>query len=263
MSKRNTFNLRAIDEQELKRAVKNFNAKVTRQVKKNPDNAKYYPEKVSYAKLRDEIKSRHDLNREVNSLRRFSEKGAEELVSLPGYNKHNINLTKWQKEDMQRRAANINKKRARRRTAVANIEMTDRGKKLGYKKGDFGMGSIKDLEISPTSAFTDAMEIRDLRARHRALIKESTSEYWNEKDRILKENYIDSLEKNFNSEDVADIVENIENMSNSEFRKVFEAEGGNFELSYPGDKQGYEENLSTLNSIWNPKRKPKGRGKKQ
>jgi len=75
--------------------------------------------------------------------------------------------------------------------------------------------------------------------------------------------YIDSLEKNFNSEDVAGIVENIENMSNSEFRKVFEAEGGNFELSYPGDKQGYEENLSTLNSIWNPKRKPKGRDKKQ
>ena len=263
MSKRNTFKLQPIDEIELKRVVKNFNAKVSRQVKKNPDNAKYYPEKVSYAKLRDEIKSRHDLNREVNSLRRFSEKGAEELVSLPGYNKHNINLTKWQKEDMQRRAANINKKRARRRNAVANIEMTDRGKKLGYKKGDFGMGSIKDLEISPTSAFTDAMEVRDLKARHRALKKESSSEYWNEKDEILKQNYIDSLEKNYSEEQIGEIVDKIKGMSHQEFRKVFEAEGGNFEESYPGNKEEQEANLNVLRSRWIPKRKSKSRGAKQ
>lgn len=263
MSKRSNFNWKSADETELKKAVKNFNAKITRQTKKNPDNAKYYPEKVSYSELKNLIKSRHDLNREINSLRRFSEKGAEKIVELPGYNKHNISLTKWQKEDMQRRTYNINKKRKRRRDAVANIEMTDRGESLGYKKGEFGMGSIKDLETAPTTAFTDAMELRDLKGRFKALRKESSSEYWNEKDEILKENYIEALERNYNESDVKEITEKIKDMSHAEFRKVFEAEGGNFELAYPGDKDGYSANLNALKSQWTPKRKTQTRSRKK
>lgn len=263
MSKRNNFNWKPNDETELKKAVKNFNAKVTRQIKKNPDNAKYYPEKVSYKELKELVKSRHDLNREINSLRRFSKKGAEEIVELPGYNKHNISLTKWQKEDMQRRTYNINKKRARRRKAISEIEMTDRGEKTGYKKGDFGMGSIKDLEMAPMTAFTDAMELRDLKGRARALRKESSSEYWNEKDEILKQNYIEALERNYSESDVKEITDKIKDMSHAEFRKVFEAEGGNFELAYPGDKNGYDANLNALKSQWNPKRKTQTRSRKK
>ena len=263
MSERNNFNWKSNDEEALKKAVKNFNAKVSRNIKKNPDNAKYYPEKVSYSELKKLVKSRHDLNREINSLRRFSEKGAEKIVNLPGYNKHNISLTKWQKEDMQRRASNINRKRARRRKAISEIEMTDRGQKLGYKKGDFGMGSIKDLETAPTSAFTDAMELRDLKGRFKALRKESSSEYWNEKDEILKQNYIEALERNYNESDVEEITDKIKGMSHAEFRKVFEAEGGNFELAYPGDQDGYNASLNALKSQWIPKRKNQTRSRKK
>ena len=80
------------DEAELKRVVKNFNAKLTRLAKKDPQSAAALPERVSAAQLRDMIETRQDLNRELNALRRFSERGAEELVDIPD-NYYNEKIT--------------------------------------------------------------------------------------------------------------------------------------------------------------------------
>ena len=74
---------READEKELRRVVKNFNAKITRLAKKDPKNAAALPERVSAAELRAMIKTRQDLQRELNALRRFSQKGAETLVEIP------------------------------------------------------------------------------------------------------------------------------------------------------------------------------------
>ena len=68
-------------------------------------------------------------------------------------------------------------------------------------------------------------------------MKESQQGYWNKRDIIMKKNYITSLEQNFNANDIKDVIEHIDNMDFNDFRKIFEAEGGNFELSVPPDEE--------------------------
>ena len=96
MSRKYNIRWSEADEAELKRVVKNFNAKLTRLANKDPQNKNALPERVSAAQLRDLIETRQDLNRELNALRRFSERGAEELVDVPD-NDYNLKITKWQK----------------------------------------------------------------------------------------------------------------------------------------------------------------------
>ena len=49
-------------------------------MKKNPEIANLLPNRVSYKDLRENISSRQELNRELNSLKRFSVRGAEKIV---------------------------------------------------------------------------------------------------------------------------------------------------------------------------------------
>ena len=251
MSRKYNIRWREADEKELKRVVKNYNAKLSRLAKKDPQNKNALPERVSAAQLRDMIETRQDLTRELNALRRFSQKGAEELVEVPE-NDYNLKITKWQKEEINRRVGVINRKRKERLQKMSDIEATSRGEKLGYKKGDFGMGRADEHALAPLKGFTPGMNRKDLEKKFRQIMKESQSGYWNKRDEIMRGNYIKSLEQNFNPEDVKAIIEKIENMDFGEFRKIFEAEGGNFELSYPPDRQSYDAYLTGLESIWLP-----------
>ena len=242
------------DEAELKRVVKNFNAKITRLEKKDPDNKNALPEKVSAAQLRDLIETRQDLNRELNALRRFSERGAEELVEVPN-NDYNLKITKWQKKEMTRREVIVNQKRKRQLERVADIDMTSRGKSLGYKKGEIGMGKAERIALEPVKAFTPSQNRRDLNKRFKQLRKESISTYWDKRNEIMRTNYIAEIERNFPEALVKDVTEKIRNMDFDEFRKVFEAEDqGKFQFNYPLNKEDQEKYATALQSIWIPKK---------
>lgn len=240
------------DEKELKRVVKNYNAKVNR-LKKDADRQTKtaLPENITVKQLKELVNTRADLNRELNSLKRFSKRGAEEIVEVPG-NDYNLKTTKWQKNEMSRRAATINRVRARRRKEIAETEMKDRGKKVGYKRGDLGMGRAEERSLEPIKPFTSKMSRSDFNMKNKILLKESQSTYWNERDELMRQNYIKSLKENFNENDIKDVINAVNKMNFKEFRKVFEAEGGNFELSYPPDKTQYQAYLTGIKSIWTP-----------
>lgn len=244
---------RQSDEAELRRTVNNFNAKIRRASKRMGKDAAALPPPVSLAKIRKRIQTRGDYKRELESLRAFSQKGAEEIVEAPdNYNK--LKLTKWQLEDMQRRADNINEKRQERREMIADIEITDRGEKAGYKKGEFGMGKLEERELDPIDAFTHQMNRADLNRKHEVLRNESRELYWNERDEILRRNYIKSLTDHFRESDIRGVIDAINNMPFDQFRKRYEAEGGNFELNYPKepDSAEYRSYLTALQAIWTP-----------
>ena len=242
------------DEAELKRVVKNFNAKLTRLSNKDPQNKNALPERVSAAQLRDLIETRQDLNRELNALRRFSERGAEELVDVPD-NDYNLKITKWQKKDMTRREVIVNQKRKRQLERVADIDMTSRGQSLGYKKGEIGMGKAERIALEPVRAFTPSQNRRDLNKRFKQLRKESISTYWDKRNEIMRTNYIAEIERNFPEALVKDVTERIREMDFDEFRKVFEAEDqGKFQFNYPLNKGDQEKYATALRSIWIPKK---------
>lgn len=244
---------RSSDKAELQRAVNNFNAKIRRASKRMGKNAAALPKTVSVSKIRKRIQTRGDYKREINSLRAFSQKGAEEIVEAPdNYNK--LKLTKWQLEDMKNRETIINERRKERREMIADIEITDRGEKAGYKKGDFGMGKLEERELDPIQAFTHQMNRADLDRKHEVLRNESRELYWDERDEILRRNYIKSLTDHFRESDIRSVIDAINNMPFDQFRKRYEAEGGNFELNYPKepDTAEYRSYLTALQAIWTP-----------
>ena len=254
---------------ELQRAVKNFNAKVGRLEKKYPELKHILPERVSVKELKGIIDTRRDLKREVNALKRFTSKDNKiekkqdgsftGVVTVPG-NEYNMKVTKWQKEEMVRRVPYINRKREERRKEVADIDMSSRGKKLGYKKGDIGMGSADEAALDPIKPFSKYMNRTGLNKKFKVLRNESKELYWRMREKMLMDNYIQSLKENFRDKDVAEIIDAIEGMDFTEFYKIFQAEGGDFEKSYPLDEEGYQNNLSELKAIWTPEPIPESEG---
>lgn len=247
------FNIRwsESDNDDLRKAVKNFNAKISRLEKKNPEIKNALPERVTVKQMRELIDTRQDLKRELNALKRFTKRGAEELVTIPD-NDYNLQTTKWQKNEMARRVGIINRKRKKRLEQISEIEATSRGEKLGYTRGQFGMGKADENALKPMNAFTRKMTRRDLNKKFRTIAKESQSSYWHVRELQLMNNYKQALLENFNPDDVKDILDAIENMGFEQFYTTFQSEGANFETAYPPDAEQYEQYLTALRSTWIP-----------
>ena len=252
MAKRK-YNIRwsEADEAELKRVVKNFNAKLTRLEKKDPKNAAALPERVSAAQLRVMIKTRQDLKRELNSLQRFSQRGAEELVQVPD-NYYNLKITKWQRTEMNRRGLIVNSNRARRRAEIEQMEATSRGQGLDYSV----MATMSEEEkaaLEPINVFTRFQNRADLNQKARTLRKQSMVEYWTGRDESLRKGYIKAITENLGTtKAVLEVVDAIEKMDISEFRKKFQQEQTKFAIAYPGDQDKVRESVNALQAIWIP-----------
>lgn len=253
MARYHRINWRESDTQELKRVVRNYNAKLTRLAKKNPQIENVLPEKVSVGQLKELINTRQDLKRELNALKRFSKRGAEEIVIVPDTD-YNLKITKWQKTEMNRRIGIINRRRAKRLDEISNMEMTSRGESLGYKRSDLGMGKATEVSLKPMNAFTRRMSQSDLKWKWKGIMKESQSDYFTQKDYRLRDNYIKALQENYNVNDIQDIIDEINSMDIKEFLNKFEQEGGTLEFAYPPNKEQYEGYVNALKSTWKPER---------
>ena len=86
------MNFRTSTNKEIARVVKNFNQKVSRLEKLGRENL---PEKVRIKDLKSNIYSSSDLKRELNKLKRFSSRGAEDVLTNYG-----APITKWEKRNI-------------------------------------------------------------------------------------------------------------------------------------------------------------------
>lgn len=254
MSKQYKIRWSKSDNQELARVVRNYNAKIER-LAKNPNRLrneiteksrvadttliKALPEKISIRELKSLINTRQDLKRELNTLKRFLVKGAEELVNTPD-TKFNVFVTKFQRKEMSIRAGVINRRRKSRLDTILESEATSGGKDLGYKVGDIGMGRIDLVSLKPFNAFTPTMKQEDIKYKWRALMTESQSDFYDKQDEQVKENFIKGLLWNFDYRYSEDLIDHLQKMSTSEFMKIFRKEGNTFEWIYePDDDQDY------------------------
>ena len=79
----------------LGRAVSDFNKKINRL--KTEENALYLPEEINYNVAKSGITTRRELNRIINSLKRFQREGAEELYTTEA----GVNLSKWERRELR------------------------------------------------------------------------------------------------------------------------------------------------------------------
>lgn len=258
MSKRSVIRWKQSDDEDLRKVVRNFNDKIRRLEKKNPKNKNYLPERVSVQEIKNLVETRQDLKRELNTLRRFSKRGSEELVIVPG-SKYNLELTKWQKNEMSRRTGIINRKRNERYKYISGMEAKSRNDKLGYTIGDIGMKSLDENTLKPMNPFYPTMSRKDLNNRFRAIRKESKDFYWSHKELQLKANVMKGIEANYKAlfpEDTEMILDAIENMDFKEFYYKFMSESGEMEIVSPPPGSTMDDalqiNIDVLKSTWVP-----------
>lgn len=261
MSKQYKIRWTESDLTELEKAVRNFNAKVNRLTKSNPQIKNALPERVQVSHIKELINTRNDLRREINTLRRFSKRGAEEIVNVPGSD-YNTKITRWQRTEMNRRISVINRRRAKRLEELASTEQKSRGESLGYTKAQIGMGKPELVALEPMNAFYRTMGYEDVKQRWKSIVSQSQSDYYTKKDYQVRENYIKGIETNYDVENVQDIIDYIKSLDIKDFMKVFNEEGATFEIVSPKGKSNqaikmseYESYETALRSTWLPNKR--------
>lgn len=263
MSKQSNIKWRVQDEKELRRVARNFNDKLRREIKKSPENKNILPRfynenteqlesRITISTLKDLIQTRQDYNRILNMLKRFSKRGAEQIIEAPD-NLYGTRTTKWQSLEMSRLAGIVNRKRQEKLDKLSIMEMMSSEGKLGYTLGEmFGMGLASANKLTPTKAFTPAQSQKDLAYKMRSLLIESRKNYYLDRDQLLKDNYIKALTENYNEEDIRDVISAIRNMDSDLFVLKFEARGDKFEMAYPPEAgtEEYKNYVSELKGYW-------------
>lgn len=262
MSRKYHIRWQKSDHQDLSKAVKNFNAKISRLEKKYPELKNALPEKVSVGELKKLIKTRQDLNREINTLKRFTDKknkiGIRDDGSYEGiqiYGNYNIKITKWQLKEFNRRRAIINRRRGQRLEALLPEEVTSRGEAQGYTVEQIGVGSIKLNDLLPMDEILPGASEVSVRKMYKSAVIQSQSDFLTLSDFRAKASYIKGLKQNFNVDEIQDIIEAVENTPIDQWLHTFQTDvDAKFEGLYPGDKSQEKQYAAALRSVWMPKR---------
>lgn len=80
----------------LGRAVANFNKKINKL--QSEEKKLYLPDLKNYKDIKENIQTRRELNRVINSLKRFSKEGAEDLYVT----KAGEQITKWERKELRK-----------------------------------------------------------------------------------------------------------------------------------------------------------------
>ena len=335
MSKQSEIRFRENDLKELRRVVKNYNAKLSRQRSKLIENDERYqasqlPPKASVRELRDAIGTRKEFNAELNRMRNyistgeryaidkntkkslyattrdfnrkldrlhakaktqgdraalperldpeelirmssnkeelkrfikdfkgFLHRGSEELVELPN-SKHNIKLTKWQKQMMESRLEIANVGRDRELAAWRATEVKYGGKGAGYTQGEarVGMGAPSELKHLPLYNFSSTYS--DMREKMRLIMRESQAGYWDARTELARINYTEKMDKLIGNHPIGKmLLKRIKSLPLDDFKRTLLSDDDLFLLLYRiEDHQKHNDHSSeayeeVLNSIWN------------
>ena len=155
------------DERELKRVVKNFNAKVRRLEAKEPYLTDKRPEKISYKDIRDNVETRQDLNRKLKEIQRFSRRGVEDIRETGS----GVITTEWQFKEATIKQRVVTRRRRERRQNVESWRRQETESLFDKPKVD---------DVSP----------RGFDQYIKGLEKEIRTNYDKERKELYRDNYI-------------------------------------------------------------------------
>lgn len=165
-------------EEKLKKSVRRFNNKISREIKKNPQSADYLPQKLNYKELRKEIKTAKDLNRQVQSVNRIFRKNALQNVET----EKGIKTTKYEINEIKIQVRRINR---------------DRKKELERAKPSKYRGTLSTVEqnaLKPKPFNLDKIKKSDWNAYKRSAREMSKASYIDWRNKRYKEIYLETLD---------------------------------------------------------------------
>ena len=242
MSKRSKIRWRESDEKELARVVRNYNAKLSRVIKNTTDQNVVLPERAYVKEIKSKVETRADLNRMMNSLKRFSEKGSEEIVESD----YGLKITRYQKNEASISVGIINRRRAIKRKELENIEVTTRGKPTGTTRPE--MGSVVMNSLQPKRFEFKNKKPAEWASFVRSINNMVRTGYQDEADTRLIQNYIKGLQDVFSGfDDLDELIEAVKN--NPNFIKYFYTET-EAHINFIYDPQELRRKYNIIKEIW-------------
>lgn len=188
----------------LGKAVSQFNRKINELQKEESKN--YLPDTLNYTDIKENITTRRELQRVINSLRRFKKEGAEDLYRTQAGEE----ITRW-----ERRELGIESR-------IAQIRLTKELKNLytpkqGEKYSRAQMGSIRVREIEAQLRNLKQIESKKgyqferLRQRIHNI---GTSDYNMRRALTFRNNYINEMKKYSHLKNYELLKEKMESLSN-------------------------------------------------
>lgn len=168
----------------LGRAVSNFNKKI-RELQAE-ENKLYLPDEINYKEAKENITTRKELNRLINSLRRFQRQGAEDLYTTQA----GESMTKWERRELgiQSRIA---------QTRLQNeLKTLNEPLDSGFSRALMGSMRVREInaQIKNLKNIENVVGYEFNRLRDR-LSRMGTSDYTMKKAIVFRENYLKEMEK--------------------------------------------------------------------
>lgn len=185
------------DDSKLKQLVKAFNKKVS-----DFSHLSFTPDKIKYSDLKSQIKTRKDYNVIYGIYSRYLKPGSEKSV----INSAGVKVSRWLRNELTYGIMRVNAKR--RKTIIERDISTERGT----------MGTIEDNNLRPRNNPKDTLRSRkQFEKVFNSTLRESLSNFADEKAERYKQNYLKMLKNNFEDiEGYNELVAIIESKSASE-----------------------------------------------
>ena len=230
-------------QKELTKAVHAYNEKIRYHEQKGRD---VLPQREYSRDLKKKLSSAQDYQREINRLRRFGKANVTKTTTIGRYD--NIEVTQYEKREIQRQVANINRQRARRLEKVQSMEVTAAGKPTGYKRAQ--MPSFREADLVPKKLNWGRFgSKKELEQYKQSLEHQRMSGYFEKRAQGFKENYIKTLKTQY-GEKAAPLISKIQAMKPTTVEDLYYSEQtASIEYAYMPSR---DENtkLENLYNIW-------------
>lgn len=168
----------------LGRAVSSFNTKINKL--QSEENKLYLPNTISFKEAKENITTRAELNRMINSLRRFQRAGAEDLYVTQSGER----LTKWERKELGIQSRIAQSRLTKELTSLNEPNASGVSRvQMGSKRAreiEAQIRNLKSIELKAGYDFTSLVaRIKNMGA----------SDYVMKKATIFRENYLKTMEK--------------------------------------------------------------------
>lgn len=180
------INWRRGDYVKLGRAVAEFNRKIDKV--RTEENQDYLPEKISYRNLKDNILTRQELNRQINSLKRFQRENASNLYETQA----SMRLTNWEREELR-----INERVAKaKQTREINRFNNETKASSGFTREQMGSLELQRMKASRNNlGKLETVVGKEFDRLRRRLRTWGSSDFSMRRSITYRKNYIDTMKK--------------------------------------------------------------------
>ena len=209
----------------INKTVRNYNAKINRLQKLNPSLA--LPEKVTATSIRKLSDNRKELNRNLEKLKRFSKRGAENTIILPSGDM----VSNYELSELKRESARLQRNLTRRINELAETTPKVKGVKQDYTYAEMG-----DMRLNNMIAKRDTLKRMSKKITMGGDLKnfmkliETTRNKQAYQISIFRNNYIDKMLMyqayiiGYDQNRINEIKEKLNRLSDKDFLRFFDNE---------------------------------------